>query len=141
MLTLAAALLALAIPATPPLDTPQPQASDTAAPEAPAVAAAARMWLEQGDAAQWDAAYAGTSTVFRGNNTAANWRAVSEKVRVPLGRMLSRTLVTQQEVPMPPAGGWTVRFRTDFEHKRGAIETLTLVREGGAWKVSGIYLE
>ncbi|MGJ3628719.1 DUF4019 domain-containing protein [Sphingomonas sp. MMS24-JH45] len=40
-----------------------------------------------------------------------------------------------------PNGGWTVRFRTDFEHKRGAIETLSLVREGGAWKVAGIYLE
>jgi hypothetical protein len=141
MLTLAATLVALAIPAAPPAEAPRPQASDTASPDAAPVAAAARTWLEQGDAARWDAAYAGTTAAFRTANTPAGWQAASEKVRVPLGRMLSRTLVTQQEVPIPPNGGWTVRFRTDFEHKRGAIETLTLVREGGVWKVAGIYLE
>ena len=62
-------------------------------------------------------------------------------VRVPLGRVLSRTLLDEQDVPAPPRGYRTVRFRTDFANRRGATETLSMERDGDAWKVAGIYLE
>ena len=34
-----------------------------------------------------------------------------------------------------------VKFRTDYASKPGAIETLSLVREGDAWRVVGVTVE
>ena len=33
-----------------------------------------------------------------------------------------------------------VKFRTDFANRTGVVETISLVREDGAWKVAGIYV-
>ena len=43
--------------------------------------------------------------------------------------------------PAPPKGYRMVRFRTDFENRRGATETVSLDREGDSWKVVGIYIQ
>ena len=109
--------------------------SDTAAADS------ARLWLELGDAGRWDDAYAGTSAAFQSNNTAAHWSDVSRQVRVPLGALVTRVLLSDDDVPTPPSGARIVKFRTSFAGKPGATETLALVREGGAWKVTGIYLD
>lgn len=136
MLTILAATLALLAPvAAPPADTPPAAAGETDA------GAAARAFLALGDAGRWDDGYAATGGSFHALNTAEAWRAASEKARVPLGRMLSRTLVDERDVPAPPNGYRTVRFRTDFANRRGAIETVSLDREDGTWKVVGVYIE
>lgn len=141
MLTVAAAILALTVPNG---SSPAIQSTEgTPSAPAPASAAvvAARAWLELGDAGKWDEALAATGAAFRAANSPQRWRSVSQEVRVPLGRVRSRTLLDEQEVPTPPRGARIVRFRTDFEGKPGATETLSLQREGDAWKVVGIYLE
>ncbi|WP_149036397.1 DUF4019 domain-containing protein [Aurantiacibacter atlanticus] len=51
--------------------------------------------------------------------------------------MLTRTLVAQESVPAPPKGYLVVRFHTRFE-SREAIETVSLMRENGEWKIAGI---
>ena len=84
---------------------------------------------------------AATDQLFRSLNTVAAWQAASEQARVPLGRMLSRQLLSEADVPAPPKGYRMVRFRTDFENKRGATETVSLDREGDSWKVVGIYIQ
>ncbi|MFV1920771.1 DUF4019 domain-containing protein [Sphingomonas sp. MJ1 (PH-R8)] len=76
--------------------------------------------------------------VFRSRNTAADGQAASEQARVPLGRMLSRQLLSEADVPAPPKGYRIIRFRTDSENKRGATETVSLDREGDSWKVVGL---
>jgi DNA-binding CsgD family transcriptional regulator len=144
MIAIVATILALTVPES---GLPSTQAPSTSPPAATssatdaAVVQAAREWLELGDASKWDEALAATGASFHAANTLALWRSTSEKVRVPLGRMRSRTLIDAQEVPTPPNGGWMVRFRTDFANKSGAVETLSLAREDNAWKVVGIYLE
>ena len=55
--------------------------------------------------------------------------------------MITRTLLSDVDTPAPPNGSHTIQFRTDFANKRGVIETLSLIREGGSWKVVGIYIE
>lgn len=127
-------------PATVPVRAPLAAAASDAAAETDA-ANAARRWLELGDAGRWDDAYAGTSAAFHSSNTAAHWADVSRQVRVPLGALVSRVLLSVDDVPTPPSGAQIVKFRTSFAGKPSAIETLALVREGGAWKVTGIYLE
>lgn len=105
------------------------------------VASAARSWLELGDESRWEEGWRATATSFRQANTAQLWAEVSAKVRGPLGPVRSRTLISQDSVPAPPAGVEVVKFRTDFASKADVTETVSLVREEGAWKVVGIYLE
>ena len=34
-----------------------------------------------------------------------------------------------------------IRYRTAFENKQAAVETVTPMREDGEWKVSGYYIK
>jgi hypothetical protein len=104
-------------------------------------ARAARDWLALVDDAKWQESWAATGERFRSANTVALWQSVSEQAHAPLGRMITRTLLSDVDTPAPPNGSHTVQFRTDFTNKRGVTETLSLVREGGTWKVVGIYIE
>ena len=70
---------------------------------------------------------------FNGNST---YHATKAAVS-----MLSRQLLSEADVPAPPEGYRMVRFRTDFENRRGATETVSLDREGDSWKVVGIYIQ
>jgi DNA-binding CsgD family transcriptional regulator len=99
---------------------------------------AARQWLTLLDQARWDESHQATGTAFRGLNTAEVWAATSEKVRVPLGAMVSRTFVSEENLPAPPAGYEVVKFRTRFSNKAEAVETVTLDREDGRWRVVGV---
>lgn len=139
MIAIAAALLAVTSPTTQPADQATPSA--TAPLTESDGAKAAREWLELGDAANWRASYGATTQSFRAANTLENWQSAAEKVRLPLGRVLSRTLISDMDTPAPPNGNRTVQFRTDFANKKGAIETIALNREGGTWKVAGIYVD
>ena len=141
MIALIAAMLALS-PAE--ISTPTGQASDATArsPAAEsAITRAARHCLELVDAGKRHESLAATGGSFKTLNTLAAWRSASEQARVPLGRVLSRTLLEEQDIPAPPRGYRVVRFRTDFANKSGATETLSLDREGDSWKVVGIYIE
>ena len=140
MISLFVALLALSVPAERPTAVTQTPNATAAATET-AAGKAARDWLALLDRSDWQASWAATGASFRSLNTVAAWQAASEQARLPLGPVLSRTLLSEQDVPAPPAGYTMVRFRTDFANRKGAIETLSLDREGGSWKVVGIYIE
>ena len=121
-------------------DAPATAASSPAPAEA-AVAQSAREWLALGDAGKWREGFLATTRSFQAVNTLAMWEAASKSARVPLGAMLSRTLIGVQSVPAPPHGYEMVRFRTRFANRAEAIETVSLVREGDSWKVAGIYID
>ena len=126
----------------------QPVANSASAPS-PAAAAAveteavrvARDWLELGDEGRWNDGWLATTSSFRKLNTAEKWADVSRKVRVPLGAVVSRTVLSQESVPAPPAGIEVVKFRTSFANRADVVETVSLAREGTDWKVVGIYLD
>jgi DNA-binding CsgD family transcriptional regulator len=119
----------------------------TAAQSAPASVAespateAARAWLALVDAGKWQESFAGTTKQFQTDNTYEMWRSASVGGRVPLGRVLSRRLLSEEDIPVPPNGNQLVRFKTDFAAKPGATERLTLVREGGSWRIVGYIIE
>jgi DNA-binding CsgD family transcriptional regulator len=136
MIPIFAVTLALLVPAqAPQAGTDAPAVAETV------VTKAARDWLALVDAGKWNESWTATAQSFRSLNTVGAWQSASEKARVPLGQVLSRTLVSEQDIPAPPHGYRTVRFRTDFTNKRGAIETVSLDRENGGWKIVGIYVE
>ena len=103
--------------------------------------AAARSWLELVDAGNADASYALTSEAFRELNTLETWTRVSASVRTPLGATVSRQLVSV-ETPPTPQGYTIVKFATRFENREAAMtETVSLVSEGGTWRVAGVFVE
>ncbi|WP_010542826.1 helix-turn-helix domain-containing protein [Sphingomonas elodea] len=104
----------------------------------PAILDTARRFLELGDQANWAGSYAMTGKSFQQLNSAEVWARASEKVRVPLGAVKARTLLSEQSLPAPPDGYEVVKFRTRFANKASAVETVTLEREGEAWKVVGV---
>lgn len=59
----------------------------------------------------------------------------------PRGALVSRTAVGQESIPTSPAGAELIKFRTTFANKADMTKTVTLAREGGQWKVIGIYLD
>ena len=104
-----------------------PQAAPVSATAAdPAVVEAARRFLQLIDQGRWAESYRLTTSSFRKLNTEQVWAATSEKVRTPLGRMVSRTLLSQDDIPAPPAGYRMVRFNTRFGTSADIVETLTL---------------
>ncbi|MCP1472020.1 DNA-binding CsgD family transcriptional regulator [Sphingobium sp. OAS761] len=124
--------------------------TDVTAPPAPAVARSivetpvvdtARRWLALVDQGRWDESYRETGSSFRKLNSAQTWARVSEEVRPPLGTVTSRILISQQDLPAPPAGYQVVKFRTQFSNKADAVETVTLEREAQQWRVVGVTIE
>ncbi|MBB5726835.1 hypothetical protein FHS97_002783 [Sphingomonas endophytica] len=105
----------------------------------------ARNWLKLLDDGQWDASWKAAATDFRSQITAPQWQAMSQTVRAPLGTSTSRRFlgaVHSTSLPGAPTGEYEVlQFRTDFANKAGAIETVTLVREGTAWRMAGYFIK
>jgi len=136
-MTLALGLLIFA--AMPQVVPTPPSPADTAlARPDPEVVDTARQWLALLDQSRWEESYRATGASFRKLNTARVCAAASERARAPLGGMVSRTFVSQEDVPAPPAGYQMAKFRTRFANKSEAIETVTLNRESGGWHVVGV---
>ncbi len=146
LMTLALGLLALtSLPFTttaPTNATPAPTQvamhGDAIDPVNPEVVNAARAFLTMIEQKRWEDSYAATGTAFRKLNTLQVWTQVSEEVHARYGRVVSRTLLSQQNLPAPPAGYEVVKFRTIYANKAQAVETVTLDREDGKWVVVGV---
>jgi len=132
-------LATLAVTSSPQLAA-SPAASGKTAPAAPAESAAvqaARQWLALVDEGKWSESWDATGEAFKKLNTSEIWASVSERVRVPLGAVISRTANAEESVPAPPYGYEMVKFHTSFANKPDTTETVTLSREGGSWRVVG----
>jgi len=67
-------------------------------------------------------------------------------VRKPLGKMISREVMSQKHTKMlpglPPGEYVIIQFKTSFENKADAIETVTpMLDKDGVWRVSGYYIK
>jgi DNA-binding CsgD family transcriptional regulator len=136
IMTLALGLMAFAAL---PLVTAAPSA--TTASEQPVnaeVVDAARAFLTLVEQKKWTESYAATGSTFRQLNTLQVWSDVSEQVHARYGKAVSRTLLSQENLPAPPAGYEVVKFRTVYANKAEAVETVTLDREDGRWVVVGV---
>ncbi len=139
-----ALFLAITLASHPAADSAAPmdaaQTSQAATDEA--VTAAAQDWLAMVDRADWQASWDAAGEAFRSspNNSVDKWIEASEMVRPPLGAVKKRVPLSQQVVNAPPMGYTLQRFKTDFENQDAVIETVTLMRENGTWRVVGYFL-
>ncbi|WP_416463413.1 helix-turn-helix domain-containing protein [Sphingomonas sp. VDB2] len=141
LMTLVLGLLALA--ALPQLASAPSSQAPTATEAAPRteVVDAARQWLVLGDQGRWEDGYRATGSSFRKANTPELWASVQDKVRTPLGALISRDLLSQEYLLAPPNGFEMVKFRTRFANKAEATESVTLEREDGIWRVVAVMIE
>lgn len=122
--------------ATAPVAIPTQQS-----PTDQAVVDFARQWLALVDRDDWSASYSQTGAAFRDQNTQAIWASTSDAMRARFGRLVSRSFLSQQDLPAPPAGYQVVKFNARYANKADAVETVTLERQDGAWRVVGFIIE
>ena len=140
LMTFALALLAFAaLPQAASSPPPAPVADD--AKPNPEVLEATRQWLALVDQGKWDDSYRTMGSAFHKLNTARVWADASDKMRAQLGAVISRTFLSEQNLPAPPYGYEVVKFRASYANKANAVETVTLEREGDAWRVVGMIIE
>ncbi len=132
---LPASPLPVLAPATPVLSAAAAEPTEAAA------ALAAENFLKLVDESRWADSYAATGGQFRQLNTLERWTEVSEKVRPPLGKLLTRNIVGNEFVPAPPEGYRLIKFRSAYASGATQTESVSLAWEDGAWKVAGITVE
>ncbi len=120
--------------------TPQSATPSTLTAETPVVLLA-RKWLALVDAGDWNGSWNETGQAFKALNTSDRWADVSRSARAPLGAVVSRKVMSEENVPAPPYGYQVVKFRTSYANKVDAVETLSLVRENNSWRVVGYTIE
>lgn len=103
----------------------------------------AAKWLAIMDAGQYAQAYEAFPQRITSGGLEQNFVGFMRSRRLPLGNVLSRKVVKvsrQSKLRGAPDGDYSViEYETSFEHKAGAVESLTLTRENGYWQVSGYH--
>jgi len=103
-------------------------------------------WLTLVDTGKYSESWQESAEYFRNTVQQGQWEQMLQSVRAPLGKMISRKLKTKTykaSLPGAPDGQYVIiQFKTSFQNKKSAIETVTLMfDEDGQWRVSGYYIK
>ncbi|HWN44642.1 MAG TPA: DUF4019 domain-containing protein [Thermoanaerobaculia bacterium] len=128
-------------PETPPDTTGATGAAPSNDDQLRAAIGVAQQWLAFVDQGQYAESWSATGTLFQSNMPQDRWVQTLTGARTPLGTVVSREVAGSElraSLPGAPTGQYSVvSFSTDFQNKPDIIETLTMVDEGGQWKVVG----
>lgn len=110
-----------------------------------AAATAADAWLRLVDAGRYGGSWDDAARPFKNAMSKTDWEKALHGVRSPLGKVVSREVMSKTyttSLPGAPDGRYVViQYRTSFEKKKAAIETVTpMLDEDGRWRVSGYYV-
>lgn len=110
-----------------------------------AAVAAAENWLEKVDGGKYGESWTETASLFQNAVSPDQWEQSLRAIREPLGRLVSRKLLSKTfhtSLPGAPDGEYVViQFAASFQHKSQAVETVTPMREkDGTWRVAGYYI-
>ena len=108
--------------------------------------AAAEQWLSLVDQGRYGESWDTAAPYLRAAVARDRWVHTLNGFRKPLGDRLERKLTSARfttSMPGAPDGKYRViQFRTSFENKTSAVETVTpMLDEDGAWRVSGYYIQ
>lgn len=106
---------------------------------------AAMQWLAEVDSGNYTQSWQDSAPAFKVIVTQQKWEDILKAKREPLGRVLSRNLASAEyttKLPGISEGEYVVlKFNTNFENKKQAVETVTpMVVKGGQWKVSSYFI-
>jgi hypothetical protein len=89
----------------------------------------------------WDNA----ASLFQRAVTKEQWTQQLSGIVPPLGEIISRDVISSEyhtTLPGAPDGEYIViQFKTSFENKNESIETVTQMKDGDQWKVSGYFIK
>ncbi len=112
--------------------------------ETEAVEAADR-WLALVDSGRFGESWREAASLLRQAVPKAQWETSVGAARRPFGALLSRRVRGTQyaeSLPGAPDGRYVViEYDTVFERKKLAVETVTPMWDGDAWRVSGYYIK
>ena len=130
-------------PVQPSLPGGTPTDTDTDSDTA-AARQAVNAWLALIDAGDYDEAYQTAAAFLRENVTAEEFRRETGTVRATLGAVRSRTVTSTRRtttLPDAPPGDYIVfEFDVVYELRPDTGERVTVVLEGGEWRVVGYYI-
>ena len=111
-----------------------------------AAVAAGEAWLKLVDAGKYGASWDDASRLFKNAIGRPDWEKALKGVRSPLGKVVSRKLASKkysESLPGAPDGQYVVvQYRTTFENKKAATETVTqMLDDDGRWRVSGYFIK
>jgi hypothetical protein len=113
--------------------------------EEQAATEAALAWLALIDSGKYAESWEQSAVPFKNSMTAEKWANMVKPVQTPLGKVELRKVASREYMPSLPGGAKgefvMIQFKTDFENKKNAIETVTPMLENGQWKVSGYYIK
>jgi hypothetical protein len=103
-------------------------------------------WLALVDSGKYADSWQEASQLFKAAVTKEKWQDALHTVRDPLGKMLSRKLMSatyKTTLPGAPDGEYVViQYESTFEHKQAAVETvIPMLDKDGKWRVSGYYIK
>jgi len=106
----------------------------------------AEAWLALTDSGKYADSWDEAAQAFKSAVTKDQWQSALHTVRDPLGKLVSRKLTSAtytKSLPGAPDGEYVViQYGTSFEHRQGAIETITpMLDKDGKWRVSGYYIK
>jgi ABC-type glycerol-3-phosphate transport system substrate-binding protein len=106
---------------------------------------AALAWLKLIDDGNYAESWEQSAASFKNATTAEKWAAMVKPIQSPLGKVQSREVANRDymtSLPNAPKGEYVIiQFKTNFENKKGAVETVTPMLEDGKWKVSGYFIK
>ena len=113
-------------------------------PESAAVEAA-NEWLALVDAGRFETSWERSASLLRNAVSPSQWEESVTAARRLFGKFVSRQVLSAQlekSLPGAPDGEYVViQYRSTFEKKQAAVETVTPMREDGAWKVAGYFIK
>ncbi len=111
-----------------------------------AAVAAAEKWVALVDGGKYAESWKEAAEYFKNAVKQGQWEQMARAVRHPLGKLVSRKVKTsayKTALPGAPDGEYVViTFKTSFENKKTAIETVTpMLDKDGKWRVSGYFIK
>ena len=108
--------------------------------------AAAESWLALVDDSKYGEGWDVAAEYLKNAVTKDAFENSMKAARKPLGKMKSREVKSKEyrtSLPGAPDGKYVVfQFKTSFENKTAAIETITpMLDKDGKWKVSGYFIK
>ncbi|RIV83396.1 helix-turn-helix domain-containing protein [Aurantiacibacter zhengii] len=107
--------------------------------------AEAEAFLAEVDAGDWEGSWEVAGAYFQSEASVAEWAAIIDPVRTPLGAVDARSIATVQRastLPGAPEGEYEVlQFNTQFAGRaEPAIETLIMLQGADGWQVTGYFI-
>jgi hypothetical protein len=106
----------------------------------------AAAWLKHLDKGMYDETWTSSASLVKKAVTRDQWVQSMESARRMFGDLVGRQLKSANYVttlPGAPDGHYVVfEYKTEFENKKSAVETLTVMKDSdGQWRVSGYYIK